>query len=170
VTGADGTIVTADGIAVIAFERRLAHPADVVWAALTEPEQLAAWLGPGSLEPHAGGTVSIRTGPENRPELQRPMSGRILTWEPPRVLEYEWVQPGLDLSVVRYELEAEAGGTVLRLTHRRSVTPGGLGGRAGWHAFLDRLAAHLAGQPVPAWSVRRAEVQAAYEEAPLGGA
>jgi uncharacterized protein YndB with AHSA1/START domain len=98
------------------------------------------------------------------------MSGRILVWDPPRVLEYEWIQPGLDISVVRYELEADGGGTILRLTHRRSVSPGGIGGRAGWHAYLDRLAAHLDGLPVPAWSARRAEVQAVYEEAPLGGA
>jgi uncharacterized protein YndB with AHSA1/START domain len=170
VTHADGTIVTAEGMAVIAFERRLAHPVDAVWAALTESEQLAAWLGPGTLEPRAGGEVSIRTGPEHRPALQRTMSGRILEWEPPRVLAYEWLQPGLDVSVVRYELEADAGGTILRLTHRRSVTPGAIGGRAGWHAFLDRLAAHLDGLPVPAWAARRAEVEAAYEEAPLGGA
>ena len=169
-TRADGTLVTSSGVAVIAFERRLAHPVDVVWAALTESEQLAAWLGQGTLEPRAGGEVSIRTGPEHRSELQRMMSGRILEWDPPRVLEYAWLQPGLDISVVRYELEADAGGTILRLTHRRSVTPGGIGGRAGWHAYLDRLAAHLDGLPVPAWSNRRAEVQAAYGEAPRSGA
>jgi len=162
VTRADGTLVTSGGIAVIAFERRLAHPVDAVWAALTESEQLAAWLGQGTLEPRAGGQVSIRTGPEGRPELQRLMAGRIVEWDPPRVLTYEWIQPGLDISVVRYELQADAGGTVLRLTHRRSVTPGGIGGRAGWHAYLDRLVAHLDGLPVPAWSDRRAEVQAMY--------
>lgn len=169
-THADGMLTTTGGIAVVAFERRLDHAVDAVWAALTESDQLAAWLGPGTLEPRAGGRVSIRTGPESRPELRRAMSGRILTWDPPRTLEYEWIQPGLDLSVVRYELEAVAGGTILRLTHRRSVTPGAIGGRAGWHAYLDRLGAHLDGRPVPAWSVRRAEVQTAYEEAPLGGA
>jgi uncharacterized protein YndB with AHSA1/START domain len=167
VTRADGTLVVSGEIAVIAFERRLGHPVEDVWAALTDPEELAAWLGPGILEPREGGQVSIRTGPEDRPELQRAMSGRILAWDPPRVLEHEWTQPGLDLSVVRYELEPEAGGTILRLTHRRSVTPAATGGRAGWHAYLDRLAAHLDGLPVPAWSERRAEVQDAYGEAPL---
>lgn len=113
--------------------------------------------------------VSLRTGPEDHAERQRTISGRILTWDPPRVLEHEWLQPGLDISVVRYELEADAGGTILRLTHRRSVTPGAFGGRAGWHAYLDRLSAHLDGLPVPAWSERRAAVQAAYGEAPLPG-
>lgn len=169
-TRADGTLVTSGEVAVIAFERRLAHPVAVVWAALTESNQLAAWLGEGTVEPRAGGAVAIRTGPEERAERQRMMSGRILAWEPPHLLEYEWLQPGLVISVVRFELEADAGATVLRLTHRRNMTPGAVGGRAGWHAYLDRLAAHLDGLPVPAWSQRRAEVQDAYGEAPLLGA
>ena len=165
-TRAEGTLVTAGGIALIAFERRLAHPVETVWAALTEADQLAAWLGPGTVEPRAGGQVAIRTGPD-LPARQGMIAGRVLVWDPPRVLEHEWLQPGLDLSVVRYELEADAGGTILRLTHRRSVTPGATGGRAGWHAYLDRLAAHRDGLPVPAWWERRAEVQEAYGEAPL---
>jgi uncharacterized protein YndB with AHSA1/START domain len=167
VTRADGTLVVSGEIAVIAFERRLGHPVEAVWAALTDPEELAAWLGPGTLEPREGGQVSIRTGPRDPPERQPMISGRVLAWDPPRVLEHEWIQPGLDISVVRYELEADAGGTILRLTHRRSVTPGAFGGRAGWHAYLDRLTAHLDGLPVPSWSERRAEVQEAYGEAPL---
>jgi uncharacterized protein YndB with AHSA1/START domain len=169
VTQADGTLVVSGETALIAFERRLGHPVEAVWAALTEPRELAAWLGQGTLEPRAGGQVSIRTGPVDRPEVQRAISGRVLAWDPPRVLEHEWIQPGLDISVVRYELEADAGETILRLTHRRSVAPGAFGGRAGWHAYLDRLAAHLDGLPVPAWSERRAEVQDAYGEAPLDG-
>ncbi len=169
-TQADGTLVVSGEIAMIAFERRLGHPVEVVWAALTDPEERAAWLGAGTLEPREGGQVSIRTGPEDRPERQRTISGRVLACDPPRVLEHEWIQPGLAVSVVRYELKADAGGTILRLTHRRSVAPGATGGRAGWHAYLDRLAAHLAGLPVPAWSERRAEVQDAYGEAPLQGA
>jgi uncharacterized protein YndB with AHSA1/START domain len=170
VTRADGTIVVAREIAVIGFERRLRHPVETVWAALTDPDQLAAWLGPGTFEPRKGGRVSLRTGPDDRPELQRPIAGEILEWDPPHVLEHEWVQPGLDVSVVRYEIEADGAGSILRLTHRRSVTPGATGGRAGWHAYLDRLGAHLDGLPVPAWSERRAEVENLYGEAPLRGA
>jgi uncharacterized protein YndB with AHSA1/START domain len=170
VSQADGTLVVSGEIAVIGFERRLAHPVEAVWAALTDSQQLAAWLGHGTLEPRIGGQVSIRTGPEDRPELGRMMSGRVLSWNPPRVLEHEWTQPGLDVSVVRYELEPDGDGTILRLTHRRSTAPGAIGGRAGWHAYLDRLAAHLDGLPVPAWSERRAAVQELYGEAPLPGA
>jgi uncharacterized protein YndB with AHSA1/START domain len=167
VTSADGTLVVSGETALIEFERRLGHSVEAVWAALTGSDALAAWLGAGSLEPREGGQVSIRTGPADRPERQGVISGRVLVWDPPRVLEHEWIQPGLDVSVVRYELEPDAGGAILRFSHRRSVRPGATGGRAGWHAYLDRLAAHLDGLPVPSWEQRRSEVHAAYGEAPL---
>lgn len=163
-TTADGTLVVAGDVAVIAFERHLPHPVAAVWAALTDPAQRASWLGPGTLEPRAGGDVAIRTGPAGAGGL---MSGRVLAFEPPRVLEHEWLQPGLDVSVVRYELDPAAGSTILRFTHRRSVTPGATGGRAGWHAYLDRLDSHLDGRPIPAWAERRSEVQNLYGESPL---
>jgi uncharacterized protein YndB with AHSA1/START domain len=169
VSTADGTLVVAGEIALIGFERRLAHPVETVWAALTEPEQLAGWLGHGTVEPRAGGQLSLRTGPDHQPDLQRMMSGRVLAWDPPRVLEHEWTQPGVDVSVVKYELEPDGSGTILRLTHRRSVSPAATGGRAGWHAYLDRLAAQLDGLPVPAWTERREEVRVLYGEAPLRG-
>lgn len=161
---ADGTMFVTGNVAVISFERRLRHPVETVWAALADPDERAAWLGRGTIDEREGGQVAIRTGPAG---FERVMSGRVLKWEPPRVLEHEWVQPGLDTSVVRYELEPDTDGTILRLTHRRSVRPTATGGRAGWHAYLDRLTAHLDGEAVPAWAERRAEVQDAYGEAPL---
>ena len=164
----DGTIIVTDNVAVIAFERRLRHPVETVWAALADPAERSAWLGPGTLDHRVGGQVSIATGPPT-PSQQRVMTGRVLAWDPPRVLEHEWLQPGLDTSVVRYELEPDTSGTILRLTHRRSVSPVATGGRAGWHAYLDRLTAHLDGLPVPEWANRRAEVQDLYGEAPLPG-
>jgi uncharacterized protein YndB with AHSA1/START domain len=167
VNRADGTIAIHGEVAVIAFERRLAHPVEAVWAALTDPEERAAWLGAGELENRAGGKVAIRTGPPDNPGRQRLMSGRVLAWDPPRVLEHEWLQDGIDVSIVRYELEPDGDATVLRLSHRRSVDPSATGGRAGWHAYLDRLAAHLDGQPVPEWAQRREEVREAYGEAAL---
>ncbi|MCC7390692.1 MAG: SRPBCC family protein [Phycisphaerales bacterium] len=165
-TDADGRLVVAGEIAVISFERRLRSSTDAVWAALTDPAQFAAWLGPGTLEPRAGGQVSIATGPEGGPERRAAISGTVLVWDPPAALEYEWAQPGLPVSTVRYELEAAGNDTILRLTHRRSVGAG-IGGRAGWHAYLDRLAAHLGGGPIPAWSVRRSGIQGAYGEGPV---
>jgi uncharacterized protein YndB with AHSA1/START domain len=160
----DGTLTIHGDVAVISFERTLAHPIDVVWAALTDPAQLAQWLGPGAIEARTGGSVSIAAGP---PDRQLSISGRVLTWEPPHVLEHEWLQAGLEVSVVRYELDPAGDGTLLRLTHHRSVGTG-TGGRAGWHAYLDRLLALLDGEPIPAWLERRAAVEQAYGEPPIG--
>ncbi|MFN8639404.1 MAG: SRPBCC family protein [Dehalococcoidia bacterium] len=167
---ADGTLVIDGEVALIRFERRLSHPIADVWAAVTDPEQLGAWLGEGVVEPRAGGRLQLRAPSGAPPERQLAIAGRVLTWEPPHVFEHEWVQPGLDVSVVRYELERAGAGTILRLTHRRTVGSVAVGGRAGWHAYLDRLAAHLDGRRVPAWSERRGQVQELYDEAPIGGA
>ena len=58
-TGADGTLVTDGAIALVAFERRLAHPVAAVWAALTESDQLAEWLGRGTLEVRPAGLKGL---------------------------------------------------------------------------------------------------------------
>jgi uncharacterized protein YndB with AHSA1/START domain len=44
-----------DEQAAIIFERRFAHPIEVVWAAITESSHLAAWFGPTTMDGRAGG-------------------------------------------------------------------------------------------------------------------
>lgn len=82
------------GYCEVRFTRRYdATPAEV-WAALTEPESIARWLGPV---------------PTNVREA-----------EPERLLELDWLVPGDEPSVVRFELrQREGGGTELVLDHRR---------------------------------------------------
>ena len=73
-TSVDGTLAISGEIALIGFERRLRHPVDAVWAALTDPEQLSGWLGQGTVEPREGGNVSIRTGCGNPASVLRPIN------------------------------------------------------------------------------------------------
>ena len=40
----DGTLEERDGRFVLRFERRLPHPPEEVWRALTEPDRMAAWF------------------------------------------------------------------------------------------------------------------------------
>ena len=65
------------------------------------------------------------------------------------MLEHEWRQAIVEDSVVRYELQPDGDGTLLRFSHRglgaRNVT----GFQAGTHAYLDRLEAYLAGDEPP---------------------
>ncbi|MEW5847508.1 MAG: SRPBCC family protein [Myxococcota bacterium] len=151
--------------ASLIFQRRLKHPPEAVWAALTEAAQLEAWYAHSAkLDGRAGGAVELVVGP---PKMR--WTGRILTWDPPRVLEYEFrtepreeIPQGEKESVVRYELARSGEGTVLTLTHRKLSKGTALGFAPGTHAFLDRLAAHLDGAALPNWMQRYGEVQAAY--------
>ena len=86
------------------------------------------------------------------------MTGRILVWDPPHVLEHEWKQPIVEDGVVRYELTADGDGTLLRFSHRGLGVRNASGFRGGTHAFLDRLEAYLSGDGLPDWTVRRLEV------------
>jgi hypothetical protein len=92
------------------------------------------------------------------------MSGRILVWDPPHVLEHEWKQAIVEDSVVRYERRPDRDGTLLRFTHRGLGARDATGFRAGTHAYLDRLQAYLAGDEPPDWSTRRQKIVRAQME------
>jgi hypothetical protein len=83
-------------------------------------------------------------------------------WDPPHVFEHEWNQRILqhtgEPSVVRYELQPDEDGTRLTFSHRGLGVRDAGGFRPGTHAYLDRLAAHLAGEPPPDWSTRYRQV------------
>ncbi|HSR26078.1 MAG TPA: SRPBCC family protein [Candidatus Eisenbacteria bacterium] len=139
------------------FVRHLAHPAETVWQALTDPEHLRAWF-PAEIEGERAVGATLRFV---FPDGQGPtMPGEMIAYDPPALLEYRW---GEDL--LRFELRPEAAGCVLTFT-----TVFGEQGRAardgaGWHTCLDLLAQHLAGAEPP-WSPpqRWAQVHGAYVE------
>jgi uncharacterized protein YndB with AHSA1/START domain len=150
--------------AVLTFERRLPYPVDAVWSAITDPEERAQWFGETVIDGREGGVIDmVATGPPLPTEKKR-MTGRILVWDPPRVLEHEWNQAIVEDSVVRYELHPDGEGTLLRFSHRGLGARNATGFRAGTHAYLDRLEAYLAGAAVPDWSARRQEIVQAQME------
>ena len=92
------------------------HPPSRVWAAITDPEQLAAWFMPIDIELRVGGRVLLKDyGQEgNAP----PAEGRVTALVPEALLEYhfdkgDWEWPE---STLRYELSAEADGCALVFT------------------------------------------------------
>ncbi|BCJ47062.1 ATPase [Actinoplanes ianthinogenes] len=142
--------------ATMTFRRRLPFPIDAVWSAITDPGQRAAWFGETTIDPATGGEITMMpTDPPAAPEAKR-MTGRILVWQPPAgsgtaVFEHEWRQRIVEDGVVRYELTADGDGTVLVFTHRGLSVRNAQGFIPGTHAFLDRLAAHLAAEEIPDW-------------------
>lgn len=157
-TGREGKLTVHGDRAVLTFERRLPYPVDAVWSAIADPAERAQWFGETTIDPREGGVIDmVATGPPLPVEKKR-MTGRILVWDPPRVLEHEWNQAIVEDSVVRYELHPDGDGTLLRFTHRGLGPRNATGFRGGTHAYLDRLEAYLAGVEPPDWTTRRQEI------------
>lgn len=159
-----GKVAFEGGHDTLTYERRLAHPPEAVWEVLTDPAQVTQWyMLQATIDGREGGSVDFRGGP-----VRYHITGRILAWEPPRLLEYEWkIGPRPDMpagedAVVRWELRRDGQGTVLTLVHRKVTRATALGIGPAWHVLLDRLAAQLDGLPLPEMRQRFAEVQGHY--------
>ncbi len=79
---ADGTVRQAAGGPIVRFERVLPHPIAKVWAALTEPAGLAAWLAPGTIDLAPGGRVRLEFT-----NTSHVVDGAVLAVDPPVLLE-----------------------------------------------------------------------------------
>jgi uncharacterized protein YndB with AHSA1/START domain len=113
VNGRYGELAIDGELAVITFVRHLPYPVEAVWAAIADPEQRACWFGETAIEGRAGGLIEMMPLETPVPPEQKRMTGRILVWDPPHVLEHEWRQRVTEDSVVRYELVPDGDGTLL---------------------------------------------------------
>jgi uncharacterized protein YndB with AHSA1/START domain len=153
---ADGVVETReDGQTVIHFERRLAHPVESVWEAITDPAEVIRWWGELSADMRPGGEFELlwlNTDGEGRSSGWR---GTLTEFDPPRVLETRgsWGSPnepwGETNAALRFELTPDGDGTVLRFTNTIATMPDEFRTKvpAGWHFHLDALAGVLEGQP-----------------------
>src|SRR4051794_32931007 len=152
----NGTLEQTDAGPRLRFTRRLAHPPEKVWRAITEPEHLATWfLDTIVVEEWAVG-APLRFEPAVG--MGAGFDGEVLAFEPPRMLELRW---GTD--VLRLVLDPDGDGT--RLTLLDTIDEVGKAARdaAGWHTCLDQLEHHLDGRRPP-WTPgdRWAEVHPSY--------
>ena len=123
--------------AVLRFERRLRHPVERVWRAITDPDELEAWWGRVTVDLQPGGSMRIEWlngGPT--------MPATITALDPPRLLEIEGEPHGR----LRFELAPDGDGTILRVIARSQI-PADFRAEvlAGWHFHLDALATALDG-------------------------
>jgi uncharacterized protein YndB with AHSA1/START domain len=157
--------ISVDGnTATITFERHLPHSIDIVWKAITDPEQRKQWYGPTTLEPKEGGTIeTIAEGPPAPVEVRRSV-GIIIVWDPPNVFEYKEESANVGTTTVRYELTPDGNSTMLRLINSGLKISDAFGYAPGWHAFIDRLASFLKGEQLPEWGRRYSEAQQEYSK------
>jgi uncharacterized protein YndB with AHSA1/START domain len=156
----DGTIEQGDEMVTCRFERLLRHPVEVVWRAITEPDEIDRWMGTRpeiDLRPGGHYITHHRTGDR--------VVDRITRLEPPRLLEHTFWEHVNPSARVTWELSPAGDGCRLVLTHRlsledvrRAAATVAAGDDivtiisrncAGWHRLLDMLAATLDGPPAP---------------------
>jgi uncharacterized protein YndB with AHSA1/START domain len=151
-----GTMEDHGDHVVLRYRRRLDHPVERVWAALTDPDELVRWWGEVQAPILATGesyAISwLNEGPDGEGVVMR---ATITELREPEVLEIHGDPHGS----LRFELRPDGDATELLLQctspvppeHRTSV-------QAGWHFHLDALATALGGgttdlaHPEPRWA------------------
>lgn len=137
----DGSLEQVGDRWKLRFVRSLHHPPDKVWRAISEPDELVTWFPTEVIGERAAGAplrFVFRNGEAP------PFDGRMITYEPPSLLEFLWGDDQL-----RFSLEPQGDATVLTL----EVTFDELGkaarDAAGWHTCLDVLEHRLTGEEPP---------------------
>jgi uncharacterized protein YndB with AHSA1/START domain len=165
-TKSKGTITVEGEYAMLTYERRLSHPREAVWKAITDPTELSGWMN----------TIAVVDGcNDGTIDFVNTVSGfhttgRILVWDPQHVFEHEWhIAPNPSLphgepeAAICWELEQVGDSdTLLTLTHSRLTKSTSLRFAPGWHAYLDRLEASLKNEVPPDWMHQFSAVKELY--------
>jgi uncharacterized protein YndB with AHSA1/START domain len=121
----------------VRFERRLSHPPERVWRAITDADDLEKWF-PSRIEGEfaEGAELSFPFREGEYPTE----TGKVTECDPPRVLAYTWGDQDL-----RFELEPDGDRCLLRFTHAvpREDTAKTA---AGWEVCFANLEAALVGR------------------------
>jgi uncharacterized protein YndB with AHSA1/START domain len=139
-----GAYDTIDNRPALTFERRLSHPVEVVWQAITQSDELERWF-PSRVEVdelRPGAEMTFRFEDMPLEGVPATMSGRVTDFDPPRLFAFYWGEDHL-----RLELEPVGDdGCVLSLTVLLDSREKAARDGAGWHVCLGRLEARLAGR------------------------
>ena len=138
---------------VVELARVFAAPPEHVFAAWTEADALAAWMGPGDTSMRVdaldltvdGAYRFVMEGDEG----EYPLGGRFLEIDPPKRLVFTWAWERGDYAAIETVVELAFtptdGGTELTLVHRRLSDDEARDRHAqGWTGCLDCLAEYLA--------------------------
>jgi uncharacterized protein YndB with AHSA1/START domain len=150
-----------DGRQRLVFRRSWPDPIEDVWGALTAPDRLARWLGVYDGARGPGGTGTFTMTHEGGEHAGDPMT--IVECDPPRRLVVEWTQQETGTWRVDLDLWSEDGRTQLRFVQVFPADADVTDFALGWHWYLDKLGAEVAGERAPGeWDAFLAEVGAAY--------
>lgn len=125
------------------LERLIEHDQEEVWRMLVEPQKIAQWLAPGSIELRVGGAVRIDFA-----DSGIVIDSKVLKLDIPRLLEYSWSSGDEPDRPMRWELSATDNGTRLVLTVRIPEGEDAARACAGFEGHLEMLAAAIEGVPI----------------------
>ena len=131
----------------LVFERRMPHPPEKIWRALTESTLIEEWLMKNDFQPVVGHKFTFRSDP--MPQWDGVIDAEVIEVESHSRLSYTWSALGLK-SVVTWTLTPVDGGTYLRMEQsgfRLDQEAAYRGANYGWQRFignLERLVGELA--------------------------
>jgi uncharacterized protein YndB with AHSA1/START domain len=157
-----GIYETIEERPALKFERRIAHPVEAVWEAITQPTELAHWF-PCEVEVdlRLGGRMTFRFPELVLPEMASTLLGEVTEFDPPRRFAFTWGEDHL-----HFALEPTDGGAacLLRFTVELDLREKAARDAAGWHVCLDALERRLDGSDKPAVTGAGEGWRAHYEE------
>ncbi len=137
-----------EGRPVLRIERRLHHPIETVWEAITWPDQLSSWypFRVVEMEFRPGGTIMFDDGEGTQ------MTATIQEIEPPRLFSFSEHAPDSmpreSDDLVQIELVGDDDSCLLIFTHVFDDRPAAAMYATGWSASLEGLNLLLKGQPI----------------------
>ncbi len=152
------TLVTPDHDALLT-EIHISGPPERVFQAISDPNQQRIWwdntecqLETLEMDARRGGKWRMTTRhepPTNNGVSQFDCIGEIIEFDPPRVLAYTWMATWHEdksrRTVVRWELEAKAGGTLVKVTHSGLIQEevARKDYQGGWPGVMEQLKAFV---------------------------
>lgn len=140
------TLHAVAGRPQLRIERRLAHPPEKVWRALTEPAELSQWypFQATAIDLRVGGMIRFDDGEGTT------MDAVIVELDPPRVFAFSERAPEAmsreSEDLVRFELRPDGAGCLLIFTHTFDDRFAAASYASGWQLCLDALEEIVAGR------------------------
>ena len=144
------------------FIRIVKHPPERVWRAITDRQELEAWMryAVPLFEAREGGRVHFFGEDE---QTSPGIDGKIFIFDPPRTLAYSFYDPriaehaeiGQRTWGVRWDLEPHEDGCRITFIQRHLPAAVLWGVGEGWHGFLEQLVAYFHGGLDDFWAEDR---------------
>jgi uncharacterized protein YndB with AHSA1/START domain len=121
----------------LTFERRLEHPVQAVWEAVTKPSELAHWFPcEVEVELRLGGRMRFHFPEMTLPDAASTMLGEVTELDPPTRFSFLW---GADHLHFALEPTQDGRACLLRFTVELDSRDKAARDGAGWHVCLDGL-------------------------------